>query len=61
MIAGFGVDELHVDPRPVSAALDAALEDIVDVQLSPDLLQIDGFALVGERRVAPDHNGPSYP
>ncbi len=59
MIAGFGVDELDVDAHAVSAALNAALEDIADVQLAPDLLQIDGFALVGESRVAPDHERAS--
>ncbi len=37
MTAGFGVDELHVDAHAVSAALNAALEDIADVQLAPDL------------------------
>ena len=37
MIARFGVDELDVDAHAVSAALDAALEDIADVQLAPDL------------------------
>ena len=31
MIAGLGVDELHIDAHSVSAALDAALEDIADV------------------------------
>jgi hypothetical protein len=38
MIAGFGVDELDIDPHAVSAALDTALKDIADVQLSADLL-----------------------
>jgi hypothetical protein len=38
MIAGFGVDELDIDQHAVSAALDAALKDIADVQLSADLL-----------------------
>ena len=37
MIAGFGVDELHVDAHAVAAALDAAFEHIADVQLAPDL------------------------
>ena len=55
MIARFGVDELDIDAHAVSAALDAALEDIADVQLAADLLQIDGLALVGEGGVAPDH------
>ena len=52
MIAGFGVDELDVDAHAVSAALDAALEHIADVQLAPDLLQIERLALVGESGVA---------
>ena len=37
MIARFGVDELHVDAHAVAAALNAALEDIADVQLAADL------------------------
>ena len=45
--ASLRVNELHVDAHAVSAALDAALEDIADVQLAPDLLQIDSLALVG--------------
>ena len=61
MIARFGVDELHVDAHAVSAALDAALEDIADVQLAPDLSSRRRLAFVGERRVAPDHDGASYP
>ena len=59
MTARFGVDELHIDAHAVSAALDAAFEDIADVQLAADLLQIDGLALVGEGRVAPDHERAS--
>ena len=55
MIAGFGVDQLHVDAHAVSAALNAALQHIADVQLAADLLQIDGLALVGEGGIAPDH------
>ena len=41
MIAGFGVDELHVDAHAVSAALNAALEDIADVQLAADRLHVE--------------------
>jgi hypothetical protein len=55
MIAGFSVDELHIDAHAVAAALNAALEDIADVQLAADLLQVDGLAFVSESRVAPDH------
>jgi hypothetical protein len=43
MIARFGVDELHVDAHAVSAALNAALKDIADVQLAADPLQSDGL------------------
>ena len=45
MIAFFGVDELDIDAHAVSAALNAALQDIANVQLAPDLLQIDGLPL----------------
>ncbi len=59
MISSYGVDELDVDAHAVSAALDAALEDIADVQLAAGLLQIDVLALVGESGVAPDHERAS--
>ena len=56
-----GVDELDIDAHAVSAALDAAFEDIADVQFAPDLLHVERLALVGERRVAGDDEGASYP
>jgi hypothetical protein len=52
MIDRFGVDELHVDAHAISHALNAALEDIADVQLAPDRLHIEPLAFVGKRRVA---------
>ena len=61
MAARFGVDELDIDAHSVLAALNAALEDVADVQLPADLLQIDVLALVGEGGVAPDHEGAPYP
>ena len=60
MIARFGVDELDIDAHAVSAALNAALEDIADVQLAPDRLHVERLAFVGERRIAGDHDGASY-
>jgi hypothetical protein len=45
MIAGFRVDKLRVDANAISAALNAAFEDIANVQLTADLLQIDGPGL----------------
>ena len=61
MTASFGVDELHVDAHAVSAALNAAFEDIADVQLAPDRLHVERLAFVGKRRIAGDHDGASYP
>ena len=55
MIARFGVDELDIDAHAVSAALNAALEHIADVQLAPDRLHVERLALVGERGIAGDH------
>ena len=52
MIACFGVDELHIDAHAVSAALNAALEDITDVQLAADRLHVERLAFVGEGRIA---------
>ena len=52
MIACLGIYELDIDAHAIAAALNAALEDVADVQLAADLLQIDGLALVGERGVA---------
>ena len=60
MIAGLGVDELHVDAHAVPAALDAAFEDVADVKLAPDRLRVERLALVCERRIAGDHEGPPY-
>src|SRR5271165_5541120 len=55
MTARFGVNELHVEAHAVSAALNAALEDIADVQLAPDRLRVERLAFVSERRIAGDH------
>jgi hypothetical protein len=38
MIAGFRVDELHVDAHSIAAALNAAFEYVAYVQLAADLL-----------------------
>src|SRR5208283_646105 len=55
MTARFGVKELHVEAHAGSAALNAALEDIADVQLAPDRLRVERLAFVSERRIAGDH------
>ena len=61
VVAGRPVDELGVDPHPAGAALDAALENIADVELAPDLPRLDRLALVGEGGVARDDDGVGEP
>jgi hypothetical protein len=46
---------LDVNAKPVSAALNAALQNVPHVQFAPDLFNIEGLALVGESGVARDH------
>ena len=60
MIARFGVDELDVDAQFGFAALDAALEDIADVQFAPDRLHVERLAFVRERRVGGGDISASY-
>ena len=60
MIAALGVDQLHVDAHAISAALDAAFEHVADVELAPDLFEIDRLALVGEGGVAADHEHAAH-
>ena len=55
MISALRVDQLDIDAHPISAALNAALQDITNVQLAADLLQIDVLAFVGEGRVSANH------
>ena len=61
MIAGLGVDELHVDAHAISPALNAALENIADVQLPSEPLGANAFPLEGERGVAGDHERAADP
>ena len=55
MRAAFGVDELGVDAHPVLIALHRAFEHVAHAQLLADRLGVDALALVGEGRVAGDH------
>jgi hypothetical protein len=61
MIAGFRVDELHVDPKPVATTLHRAFKYVADVQLAPNLLHVDGLALEYESGVAGDHERTGNP
>ena len=55
MVAGFGVDQLHVHPETAAASLYRAFERIADIQLAPYLPHVDRFALVRESAVTRDH------
>ena len=57
MRAGFRLDQLHVDPKPVDAALHAAFQDIAHVEFAPYLSEVEIFTLIGEGGVAADHEG----
>ena len=61
MGAALRVNELDAHAHAVPAALNAALQNIADVQLATGLLQIDGFVLVRKSRVAPDHERAANP
>jgi len=45
LIAGFGVDQLRIDPHPVSSLADAAFQDMRDVQLARNLPRLERLAL----------------
>ena len=59
MAAGCDIVELRRDAHAVAALADAALDHVADAEFLGDLLQVNGFALVGERRVARDHEEPA--
>ena len=60
MIPRFGVDELHIDVHAIAAALNAALDDIADVQFTSDRLHIERLAFVGKRCISGDYDAASY-
>src|SRR5271170_3903826 len=59
MIARRGVDELGIYPHAIATTLNASLHYIANVQLAPDLLEIDYLAFVCESRVPPNDKGTS--
>src|SRR5207244_5979560 len=52
MRAARGVDQLRGDAHSAARLADRAFEHIADAQFAPDLLHIDGLALIGEARIA---------
>ena len=61
MMAALGVDELDVDAHSASAALDAALQNIADVEFAPDRLHVKRLAFEGKRSVPGDHERAADP
>ena len=55
MVGGFGIDQLHVHPKPVAAPLHRAFEHVADVQLAADLFEINRFAFVSKCGVSADY------
>jgi hypothetical protein len=49
--ACIGTDELRRDPYPVTGFTHAALDDVTRAELLSHLLDVDGFAFEGERRI----------
>jgi hypothetical protein len=54
MCPGGGIDELSRDAHPIGRFANAALQHVTHPELAPDLLHVDGAALVCEARVAGD-------
>ena len=55
MSAGRSLDQLAGNANPVAYPADTALEHVAYPEFAPDLLDIDGLSLVGETRIARDH------
>jgi len=55
MRAGCRVNQLCADAHADASFANGALEDIADSEFAPDLFHIDRLALVGEARIASDH------
>jgi len=55
MSAGVDVVNLDLNADSIADPLDAALQDVTNIQFSADLLQIDASAFIGESGVARDH------
>jgi hypothetical protein len=56
--AGLRLDQLTGDAQAVRRLADTALEDVAHAELTPGLLQVHRSALVGEARIAGDHEEP---
>src|SRR5712691_6853070 len=55
------VDQLRGDAYAATRFAHRALQNVANSELAPDLLHVDGAALVGEARIAGDHEEPADP
>ncbi len=58
MRARFRLDQLSGDAQPIARFAYAALQHIAHAEFAPDLPDVDRLALVGEARIARDHEQP---
>jgi hypothetical protein len=58
MRARLGLDQLPRDAQAIAGLAHAALQDITHAKVPPDLPDVDRPALVGEARIARDHEQP---
>ena len=54
MCAALGIGQLHIHARQITGPADAAFEGIADAELTAELFNVHGLALVGKGRVAGD-------
>ena len=55
MVAGFSIDQLHVDPKEVATTLHRSFEHVADVQLTSEPHYVDRLTFESERGVARNH------
>jgi hypothetical protein len=58
MRPGYGIDKLPREAETIAAAADATLKHVSDIQLAPDLTNINRLALVGKRRISGNNEQP---
>ena len=61
MRTALGVNKLHIHLNPVGGPAHAPFEDIMDPELTAELLHVDRFALVGESGTAGDDKRSGNP
>src|SRR6266481_2053688 len=59
MCTGDGLDQLRSDAYALAGLAHRSLQEVADTQLLPDLLHVNGLALVGEARIAGDNEEPT--